>query len=286
MKIGIGIPNSIPGAGGGLLLDWAHRAESLGFVSLATIGRVAYPSAEELVVLAAAAGATERIGLFTNVLLGPTREPALLAKQAATLDQLSGGRFLLGVGVGGRPDDFETTGTGLHDRGRRWDRALDLMHRAWRGEPVDGSPKPISPRPANGDRVPLMMGGGSDAAIRRTVEWGVGWTAGGGGVDLARGMFEKVRAAWERAGKPGRPELRALTYFALGPDADRGGDYLQDYYGELGAQIWPRVPRNLEAVRATRAAFEEIGTDVLTFSPTIASLDQVDLLAEAVLEPA
>src|SRR5207237_565137 len=228
MKIGIGIPNSIPGAGGGLLLDWAHRAESLGFVSLATIGRVAYPSAEELVVLAAAAGATERIGLFTNVLLGPTREPALLAKQAATLDQLSGGRFLLGVGVGGGPD----------------------------------------------------------AAVRRTVEWGGGWTAGGGGVDLARGMFEKVRAAWERAGKPGRPELRALTYFALGPDADRGGDYLGDYYGELGAQIWPRVPRDVEAVRATRAAFEEIGTDVLTFSPTIASLDQVDLLAEAVLEPA
>jgi len=130
-----------------------------------------------------------------------------------------------------------------------------------------------------------MFGGGSDAAVRRTVEWGIGWTAGGGGVELARGMFEKVRAAWERAGKPGRPELRALTYFALGPDADRGGDYLQDYYGELGAQIWPRVPRDVEAVRATRAAFEEIGTDVLTFSPTIASLDQVDLLAEAVLEP-
>src|SRR5205807_5435396 len=133
------------------------------------------PSAEELVVLAAAAGATERIGLFTNVLLGPTREPALLAKQAATLDQLSGGRFLLGVGVGGRPDDFETTGTGLHDRGRRWDRALDLMHRDWRGEPVDGRPKPISPRPGNGDRVACMLGGGSDAAVRWTVGWGVGW---------------------------------------------------------------------------------------------------------------
>src|SRR2546425_6794236 len=111
MKIAIGIPNSIPGADGRLLLEWARRAERLGFSSLATIGRIAYPSSEELVVLAAAAGVTERIGLFTNILLGPTRDPALLAKQAATLDQVSAGRLVLGVGVGGRPDDFETTGT-------------------------------------------------------------------------------------------------------------------------------------------------------------------------------
>src|SRR4030088_3366200 len=116
MKIGIGIPNSIPGTEGKLLLDWARRAEALGFSSLSTIGRVAYPSFEELTTLAAVAGATERIGLLTGVLLEPTREPVQLAKSAASLDQLSGGRFTLGVSVGGRGDDFEATAMALADR--------------------------------------------------------------------------------------------------------------------------------------------------------------------------
>src|SRR5438132_14277641 len=136
MKIGIGIPNSIPGTEGKLLLDWARRAEALGFSALSTIGRVVYPSFEELTTLAAAAGATERIGLLTGVLLEPTREPVLLAKAAASLDQLSGGRLVLGMSVGGRADDFEATGTSLSNRGKRFDRDLELMHRAWRGEPV------------------------------------------------------------------------------------------------------------------------------------------------------
>src|SRR5437899_7691774 len=140
MKIGLGLPNADKSlADGRLMVDIAHRADVLGFSTLATIGRVAYPNYEELVALAAAAGATERIGLFTDILLAATREPVLLAKQAATLDQVSGGRFVLGIGVGGRPDDFEVTGFGLHDRGKRLDAALDLMHRAWRGEPLPGS---------------------------------------------------------------------------------------------------------------------------------------------------
>src|SRR5690242_694256 len=106
MKIGIGIGNTIPGIAGNTIVAWAHRAEERGFSTLGTIGRVAYPSYEELVTLAAAAGATQRIGLLTDVLLAPLRDPVLLAKEAASLDQLSGGRFVLGLAVGGREDDF------------------------------------------------------------------------------------------------------------------------------------------------------------------------------------
>src|SRR5438477_446461 len=102
MDIGIGLPNPIPGTPGPRLIEWAQRAEAAGFVSLATIDRIAYPSYESLTVLAAAAGATERIGLLTNVLLGPTRNPVLLAKEAASVDQLSGGRRDPGPGGGVR----------------------------------------------------------------------------------------------------------------------------------------------------------------------------------------
>src|SRR5438046_9388710 len=129
LKVGLGLPNADKSLHDGrLLVEIARRAEALGFSTLGTIGRVAYPSFEEMVTLAAAAGATERIGLMTDTLLATTRQPVLLAKQAATLDQLSGGRFVLGIGAGGREDDFTVTGSGFHDRGKRLDAGLDRMH--------------------------------------------------------------------------------------------------------------------------------------------------------------
>jgi alkanesulfonate monooxygenase SsuD/methylene tetrahydromethanopterin reductase-like flavin-dependent oxidoreductase (luciferase family) len=286
MKIGIGIPNSIPGSEGRLLLDWARRADALGFSALSTIGRVAYPTYEELVTLAAAAGATERIGLLTGVLLTPTRDPVLLAKAAASLDQLSGGRFVLGMGVGGRGDDFEATGRSMSDRGKRFDRDLELMHRAWRGEPVAGSPRPVTPAPVNGDSVPVLIGGQAPQAMQRAARWGIGWMSGGGGPQWAAGSFDQVRAAWREAGRQGKPELKALQYVALGPRAQSGRDYLEDYYGEFVERIWPTVPLDADGVREAVRAFEEIGTTELFFSPTIASLEQVELLAEAALSPA
>ena len=75
MKIGVGMPNPVKGADGRSLVEWAQRAEAAGFSTLATIGRVAYPSYDDLVTLAAAAGAMQRIGLMTNILLGGTRNP-------------------------------------------------------------------------------------------------------------------------------------------------------------------------------------------------------------------
>jgi alkanesulfonate monooxygenase SsuD/methylene tetrahydromethanopterin reductase-like flavin-dependent oxidoreductase (luciferase family) len=286
LKIGIGVPNSTPGIQGRLLLDWARRADALGFSSLSTIGRVAFPSYEEITTLAAAAGATERIGLLTGVLLEPTREPVLLAKSAASLDQLSGGRFVLGMGVGGRADDFEATGTSMSDRGKRFDRDLELMHRAWRGEPVAGSARPVTPRPVNGENVPVLIGGQSPQAMRRAARWGIGWMAGGGGPGWAGPNFERVRAAWREAGRQGEPELKALHYFALGPNAESGRDYLVDYYGPFAERIWPSVPLHADGVREVARAFEEIGTTELFFSPAIASLEQLELLAETTLSQA
>src|SRR5690349_14414260 len=101
MDIGIGLPNTL-GIGGKEIVDWARRAEERGFSSLATIDRVVYPSYDSLTALAVAAGATSRIGLFTNILLAPAYPPVWLAKATASLDALSGGRLTLGIGVGGR----------------------------------------------------------------------------------------------------------------------------------------------------------------------------------------
>jgi alkanesulfonate monooxygenase SsuD/methylene tetrahydromethanopterin reductase-like flavin-dependent oxidoreductase (luciferase family) len=283
MQIGIGLPNPIPGTPGELLIRWAARAEEAGFSSLATIDRIVYPSYESLITLAAAAAVTERIGLVTNVLLGPTRNPVLLAKEAASVDQLSGGRLTLGLGVGAREDDYEAAGQDFHTRGKRWDEDLELIHRAWRGEPL-GAGKPVGPRPLRGDRVPALIGGMSDRAIQRTIRWGMGWTVGGAPPERGGPFAERVRKAWKEAGKQGEPKIVGLTYFALGDGAEeRAAAYLTDYYGQYGAGIAQAIPKSAQALKERVVRFEDYGFDELFVDPTIADIAQVDQAAQAVL---
>ena len=287
MRIGIGLPNPVPGVPGTRLLAWAKHAEERGFTSLATIDRLGYPSHDSLTTLAAAAGATSRIGLHTDILLAPLYPAVRLAKAAASLDQLSGGRFSLGLAVGGREDDYALAGVDFGRRGRILDEQLALLHRAWRGEPVAGSGHPVGPVPVRDRRVPVMVGGTSDAAIRRLTTYGAGWTMGGGTPDLAAGMVPKVVAAWQEACRAGEPRLAALAYFSLGDDAEEESrSYLRDYYAFLGPyadQVADRALRSKDAIRGTLRAFEDAGITELTFDPTTTSLEQVDRLADLVL---
>ena len=119
MDIAIGLPATIPGTSGSLVLDWAKQADSGPFSSLGVLDRMVYPNYEPLITLAAAAAVTSRVRLMTTVLLAPLRRAGMLAKQAATIDALSGGRLTLGLGVGGRQDDFHAaqlpSTTGLVD---------------------------------------------------------------------------------------------------------------------------------------------------------------------------
>jgi alkanesulfonate monooxygenase SsuD/methylene tetrahydromethanopterin reductase-like flavin-dependent oxidoreductase (luciferase family) len=285
VKIGLGLPNAtVSTPNGRLFVEFARRAEALGFSTLATIGRVAYPNYEELVTLAAAAGATERIGLFTDVLLGPTREPVLLAKQAATLDQVSGGRFVLGAGVGSRTDDFVATGTQFENRGRRWDRALEVMHQAWRGDAVPGTSRPICPRPTNGTSVPMMFGGGADQAVARVARYGIGYTMGGGDPSALEQMIERVDVAWQAAGRTGRPRYQALTYFVFGDEAHAEAEgNIRDYYGEWGGRVWYGALKDAAGAHERLASFEASGCDEVVLFAAAPRLDQVERLAEAVL---
>jgi len=283
MQIGIGLPNPIPGTTGATLIQWARKAEEAGFASLAPIDRIVYPSYESLITLAAAAAVTERVGLMTNALLGPTRNPVLLAKEAASVDQLSRGRLTLGLGVGAREDDFEAAGQDFHTRGERWDEDLELIHRAWRGEPM-GAGKPVGPRPARGDRVPIIIGGMNDRAIERTIRWGIGWTVGGAPPERGGPFADRVRKAWKEAGKQGEPKIVGLAYFALGDGAEeKAAQYLTDYYGQYGAQLVERIPKSAQGLTETVAKFEDFGFDELFVDPTVADLGQIDLAAEAVL---
>lgn len=284
MDIGIGLPNTLEHPGP-LMIDWARRAEERGFSALATIDRIVYPTYDSLTSLAVAAGATSRIRLLTGVLLAPLYPAAWLAKAAAGLDAMSGGRLTLGLGVGARGDDFEAVGRSLSDRGRAMDEVLEDLRRAWAGEPRDADAFPLAPRPAT-PAVPLLIGGESAAALRRTVSHGQGWIAGGGGPDAAAPMIEKVRGAWHAAGREGEPRFAALAYYGLGDEAASRAALLK-YYGFMG-EDWARAVadsalRTPERLRAAVAGYAEVGVDELLLVPTIAGLDQVDRLADVVL---
>jgi alkanesulfonate monooxygenase SsuD/methylene tetrahydromethanopterin reductase-like flavin-dependent oxidoreductase (luciferase family) len=223
MEIGIGLPNTlrVPGP---TIVEWARRAEQRGFASLATIDRIVYPTYDSLSALAVSAGATSRIKLFTDILLTPVYPPVWLAKATASLDAMSGGRLTLGLGVGGRADDFAAMDRPFERRGHLMDETLDLLERAWAGESVTGDDFPVGPEPAAGNRVSVLIGGNSDKAVERTVRYAEGWTMGGGGPDMAAPMIERIRTAWRcstsasaTTRRPGRRCASTTASSATGP---------------------------------------------------------------------
>jgi|SRR4051795_13376562 alkanesulfonate monooxygenase SsuD/methylene tetrahydromethanopterin reductase-like flavin-dependent oxidoreductase (luciferase family) len=287
MDIGIGLPNTVPGVDGRRLVDWARDAEQAGFSTLGTIGRLVYPNYEELIALSAAAAVTSRIRLTTSVLLAPLyANTALFAKQAASLDRLSGGRLVLGLGLGGRDDDYAASALPTEGKGRRLDQQLAEMKRIWSGEHY-GYAGAIGPEPVRRGGPELILGGNAEASFRRVALLGDGWIMGGGTPDMFAQAGAQVDRAWAEAGRPGRPRKLSLAYFALGPEARGHADnYLLHYYnwlGDVARQIAAGAAVSTEMAQGYAAAFEAAGCDELIFVPATASPDQVTLLAEAVL---
>ncbi len=284
MEIGIGIPNSVRGTTGGQLLEWARRADAAGFSSLASIGAVSYPTYEELTVFAAAGAVTDRIRFVSNVLIAPARSTAELAKQSATVQELTGGRLTLGLSVGWRESDYLLTGRPFGGRGHAFDQQLADLRRAWAGEALLEGTRPVAPPQAGG--IPVLIGGMTESTIRRVVEFGVGWTGGGAPPDMIRAFVQDVRAGWATAGREGSPRIVVLTYFSLGETEKQSRDYLLDYYepmGDAAQMIAGGALRTPEAIQGAMTAFADMGVDELIFDPTVSDPDQVRLLADIAL---
>jgi alkanesulfonate monooxygenase SsuD/methylene tetrahydromethanopterin reductase-like flavin-dependent oxidoreductase (luciferase family) len=282
MDVGIGLPNAVPGVDRAGIVDWARRAEEAGFPSLGTLDRIVYPNYEALIALAAAAGVTERIRLVTDVLLAPLRtNTPLLAKQAATLDSLSEGRLVLGMGLGARDDDYEISGMETSERGKIFDRQLEELAELWKGDRV-------GPPLASGDHPTVLIGGGVDASFRRVARYGDGWTMSGGTPDQFSESLPKVREAWQSERRDGTPRTMVLIYFGLGDNAEQDArEDLGHYYAWLGEetanQIIASAATDPETVKSYLSAFEEAGADEVMCFPTSSDPRQVELLAEAVL---
>jgi alkanesulfonate monooxygenase SsuD/methylene tetrahydromethanopterin reductase-like flavin-dependent oxidoreductase (luciferase family) len=281
MDIGIGLPNAVRGVDRAGIVDWARRAEEAGFSSLGTIDRIVYPNYESLIALAAAAAVTERIRLATDILIAPLRSnTALLAKQAATIDQLSRGRLVLGLAPGGRQDDYEVSGLDFHRRGQAFDRQLEDLQRLWSGQGDVGPPSAQQPRPT------LFIGGSGEAAFRRAARYADGWTMGGGTPEMFSRAAEQLREAWRSAGRDGKPRTMVLFYFVLGDRADEvARRNLGDYYAWLGdyaEMIIHSCAKDEATVQQYLSSFEAAGVDEAICFPASADPGQVELLAAAV----
>jgi alkanesulfonate monooxygenase SsuD/methylene tetrahydromethanopterin reductase-like flavin-dependent oxidoreductase (luciferase family) len=274
MNVGVGLPTTTPGADGALLLAWARGADAGSFSSLGVLDRVVYDNFEPFAVLAAAAAATKRIRLATMIAIGPLRPTALLAKQAASVHALSGGRLTLGLAVGAREDDYVATGVEHRGRGRRLSEQLAYLRGGIDADRVG---------PAR-DGIELLVGGGSGPAYARMARYADGYAHNGGPPRAFAGAAARAEAAWRDLGRPGRPRLWGQGYFALG-DAERGNAYLRDYYAFTGPFVERIVAENLTSPRAVKdfvRGYEEAGCDELVLFPTVSDLDDLDRLAEAV----
>lgn len=275
------LPVMVPGLDRDTILAWCHAVDEGPWSSLALGERINFPNPELFTTLAAAAVATERVRLVTNVVVLPMHDPVLVAKQLATVDVLSGGRLTVGVGVGGRAEDYASVGaTWSGPKLQRLADAVDRMRRTWAGEVVGDALRPVEPAPLQ-DHVPVLAGSLGPRSIERAAQWGDGIVGFSFGLDAAELVttFGQVRAAWASAGRPS-PYLATGTWFSLDTDGPtQMDDYLHRYlnfFGDGAASIAPMATvRSASALEAAIGRARDAGADEVLLTPTTASVEEL-----------
>jgi alkanesulfonate monooxygenase SsuD/methylene tetrahydromethanopterin reductase-like flavin-dependent oxidoreductase (luciferase family) len=268
------------------LVTWARRVDAGPFTSIGVNDRLVYDSPEPMVLLGGMATATTRIQVRSEVLLAALRDPVLIAKQAATIDRLAGGRLSLGLAVGAREDDFRVVGADFGRRGRVLDEQLATMRRIWSGQPFSDDIGPIGPAPVRAGGPEILFGGFTPAAVDRVGCWGDGFICSGM-PDYAKQMFELAEQSWQAAGRAGRPRLIGQINTAFGPPsmAAEARSLLLEYYGFLGdmaVHAADAILTTADEIRETIAQYEELGADEVMLGCWSPDIDQLDRLADLV----
>jgi alkanesulfonate monooxygenase SsuD/methylene tetrahydromethanopterin reductase-like flavin-dependent oxidoreductase (luciferase family) len=288
VDLGVGYPGMFRGVGRDLVLDWARNAEAAGFDSLSTGERMTYGNPDFLMTAAMMGAVTTRIRIMSTILILPVHTPGVIAKQVSTLDALTKGRFVLGAGMGARPQDYAGSDVDFAGRGQRMESHLVLLKESVANrDPKDT--KALGPVPHTPGGARILVGPATGKAARRAaIVDGIATFTLAPDPALHTQLFESADEAWKERGRPGRPYFAAGLYFALGPRArDRSFDYLRDYYSYLSESELAEMFQGLEtfgsaAVRDAFSRFEQAGVDELYLSPLIPELDQIDRLAEVV----
>jgi probable F420-dependent oxidoreductase len=299
-KIGLMIPGSYVGAmpPPSAFNEFFRRADELGFDALWTIDRIFHDLniLDPLTLLAHAAAVTSRVRLGTAVLLFAFRNPVLVAKTAATLDYLSGGRLTLGISLGGRDSEFASQGIPIKQRVSRLRENLTVMRKLWTEQNVTFHGRyyqldqvNMEPKPVQKPGIPILMGGSVDAVLKRSAETADGWIAG------SRGSPETFHEAWQKvlsyaraAGHdPSTLESGKLLYIDVGEDRLQCRDNLQTlthaYYGPQYDVDANCVFGSPEACAAKIQEFIDAGAQSIILAPTGLDVQQLTRLAREVV---
>ncbi len=269
-RIGFMVPSIAPDSTARGCVEYATRAEALGADSVWVPDRLVYPSAEVFVTLGALAAATSRVRIGSAVVLGVLRPAVLVAKMASSLSDLSGGRFVLGLGVGSRPNDFHAVGVPLEERGKRMRALVNLLRQRH-------------------SEVPLWFGGRAHAVLKRTARYGDGYIGStSGGVDGFRERWHAIQTYAREANRdPAAITPAALIHFSMDADADRARAamhaYLTHSYGpERAADLGNMTGTADDLVRGAEAYFAA-GVDLLIVSSITSRVEHLEAFGENVL---
>src|SRR5215211_1548511 len=200
------------------VLTWCRSVDEVPFTSLAVPERITYPSHSWVVQLSAAAALTERVRLWTTIVVLPAHDAVETAKHLASVDRLSGGRLTVGVGVGQRGHDYRAIGGAMRRRGGRMDHQVAVLRSIWAGKPPFRGADPVGPPPDQPGGPPLMAGVMGPKGVARAARWADGVDDGASvmGVDgsVVGPTFERIREAWQAAGRDTAPHISASLWFA------------------------------------------------------------------------
>ncbi len=289
------MPVMEPNLDAAMLKSWALLVDSGPFSSLCWGERMAFDNPESLTLLGALGAWTDRVQLVTTVIIPQLHDPVMLAKALATGDMLSGGRLTVGVGVGGRHEDYVAAGADPATQTmREMAERVAVMKRVWAGEKVTDSTLPVGPPPVQTGGPKLMVGTLGPKTTRHAAAWadGLAGTTLDLDTDQQNELFDIARDAWRQAGK-GAPHLATSFWFAIGDGDEPRAQvhrHLRRYMNWIPAEFvdamapttgWAGTEDELHAVLQS---FADIGTDEVHLIPTSSDIDQVRRVADVVKE--
>ncbi len=289
------MPVMEPDLDAGVLKRWARAVDEGPFSSLCWGERIAFDNPEALTLLGALAAWTDRVPLITTVVVPQLHDPVLLAKSLATGDMLSGGRLTVGVGVGGRHEDYVAVGADPATQTmREMARLVAIMKRVWTGEKLTDSVLPVGPRPMRDGGPRLLVGTVGPKTLRHAAHWADGLAGITLDLDTAKqnDLFEVGRMAWAEAGKPA-PHLATSFWFAIGDPDDARAQmhrHLRHYMNWIPSQLVDAMAPitgfagTEEQLAEVLRSFAGIGTSEIHLIPTSSDLGQLGRVADVVAD--
>lgn len=287
------MPVMEPALDAALLRDWARAIDEGPFSSLCWGERIAFGNPDSLTLLGAVSAWTQRVRLVTTVIVPQLHDPVMLAKALATGDLLSNGRLTVGIGVGGRHEDYNAVGADPKTQTMRgMAERVAVMKRVWAGEKITESVLPVGPSPVQAGGPPLHVGTIGPKTVRSAAAWADGMAGTTLDLDVAKQneLFDVARTSWAEASKPA-PHLATSFWFAFGSPDDARAQvhrHLRRYMNWIPAEFvdamapttgWAGTERELVTVLRQ---FAEIGTDEVHLIPTSSDIDQLRRAADAV----